>query len=142
MAAKKAKAGRSMSASVGFTPLIRQPIPGTFERGARVRISKGRVVDEKREHEQIPEDQRIPIDEDVSGLEGNVIGPPYESKGKLHVPVEVGTGGLLGVPEDRLEPVRSAGTMSGERIVMGFNRRYEAGYDRAFAKKRSKSRRH
>jgi len=142
MAAKaKAKAGKSMSASVGFTPLIRQPIPGTFESGARVRISKGRVVDEKREHEQIPPDQRIPIDEDVSGLEGNIIGPPYESKGKLHVPVEVGTGGLLGVPEDRLEPVRTA-TMSGERFVTGFSRRYGAGYDRAFAKKRSKTRRH
>jgi hypothetical protein len=115
----------------------RELLPGT-----RVKIAKrSHVVDRERAHENLPPEERIPIEAEVTGLEGTVMSTPYESPskgGEICVPIEVGSGAVLGVPENRLEPVGPARGHSGSgRVATGSNPRYAAGWDRVFGRRKS-----
>jgi hypothetical protein len=80
-----------------------------FGTGETVRVAgKSHVIDRERAHEQIPDSEKIPIEAEVTGLEGTIIGAPYASPAKdgdYCVPIELATGAVLGVPTDRLERV-------------------------------------
>lgn len=107
--------------------------------GTRVKIARrSHVIDRERAHENLAPEDRVPIEEEVTGLEGTVMSTPYESPskgGEVCVPIEVGAGAVLGVPEDRLEPV---GPARGGRVTTGSNPRYAAGWDRVFGRKKRK----
>lgn len=102
-----------------------------FGIGESVRVSKkSRVVDKDRAGEGSPPGTLEPIDQDVTGLEGEVIGPAYESplKDGAHcVPIKLANEAVIGVPVDRLE--RPRGVSNGRS---GYDPAYERGYDRAF----------
>jgi hypothetical protein len=109
-----------------------------FAPGQKVRIAKKSfVIDKEREAEHLAPEDRIPIEENVTGLEGEIAAPPYESPSKgnaVHIPIRVPEGGILGVPEDRLEAVEPA-SVSGGRVATGFTPRYAKGWKRVFKKK-------
>ena len=77
-----------------------------FGLGERVKIAKkSRVVDTERAQEGLPPDDRPAIDQDVTGIEGEVTGIPYESreKGEVCVPIKLENEAVISVPESRLE---------------------------------------
>lgn len=79
-----------------------------FEANEKVRVrKKTHLLDKERKHEGIPKGvQAQPIDEDVTGIEGRVEGGAYQSPtkgGEWMVPIRVGNGGVISVPENRLE---------------------------------------
>ena len=108
-----------------------------FAPGQKVRIAKKSfVIDKEREAEHLAPEDRIPIEEDVTGMEGEIAAPPYESPSKgnaVHIPIRVPEGGILGVPEDRLEAVEPA-SVSGGRVATGYNPRFAAGWKKVFRK--------
>jgi hypothetical protein len=109
--------------------------------GTRVKIAKrSHVIDREREHENLAPEDRIPIEAEVTGMEGTVMSTPYESPskgGEVCVPIEVGNGAVLGVPENRLEPVGPAAGHHGRgRVATGTNPRYAAGWERVFGRKK------
>lgn len=75
--------------------------------GEKVTIrKKSTVVDESRTQEGYgpPEDRR-PINQDVTGQQGQVCGESYESPlkdGESCVPIRLRNGAIVGVPESRL----------------------------------------
>lgn len=81
--------------------------PVIFAPGESVKIAKkSRVVDKARAHENLPPEARVPIDMDVTGVEGEVCGTPYHSSdkgGEVCVPIQMRDGNVLGVPAKRLE---------------------------------------
>lgn len=89
----------------------------TFVAGDEVRIAKkSRVVDREREHEGLKDDERIPIDQDVTGTEGRVVGTPYASPtkdGETCIPIERNDGAVMSVPLRRLERVNRTPRVSG-----------------------------
>lgn len=79
-----------------------------FQSGERVVVrKKTHLVDRERKHEGIPKGVRAEaIDESVMGIEGSVEGGAYQSPtkgGAWYVPIRVGNGGVISVPENRLE---------------------------------------
>lgn len=79
-----------------------------FGMGEEVKIAKkSRVVDKERRHEGLAKKDRIPIDVDVTGVEGRVTAPPYwsEKRGQVMVPIKLPNEAVVCVPEDRLEKV-------------------------------------
>ncbi len=100
-----------------------------------VRIARESViVDEKREQEGLSEAERIPIKQDVTGLEGEIAGGAYESPqkdGEVCVPIRLTSGAVVGVPESRLEPADNGTIRAG-----GGDPLYDVGWDRVFGKKK------
>lgn len=83
-----------------------------FESDEKVRVrKKTHLLDKERKHEGIPKGVKAqPIDEDVTGIEGRVEGGAYQSPtkgGEWMVPIRVGNGGVISVPESRLERVNN-----------------------------------
>lgn len=79
-----------------------------FRTGEPVVVKKKtHLVDRERKHEGIPKDVVAqPIDENVTGVEGEVEGGAYQSPtkaGEWYVPIRVGNGGIISIPESRLE---------------------------------------
>jgi len=78
-----------------------------FAYGDRVRVAKkSRVVDKEREHENLSDEDKVPIDQDVTGLEGEVTGESYASTtkpGEYCVPIKLPNEAVIAVPEKRLE---------------------------------------
>jgi hypothetical protein len=97
-----------------------------FGMGEKVRISKkSRVVDRARSMES----DKSPIDQDVTGAEGEVTAAPYESPlkdGECCVPIKLASGAVVGVPESRLEPA------SVSRSRAGYSRRYAEEHEKVF----------
>lgn len=76
--------------------------------GEKIRVQKKTwLVDKERQHEGIPKGvEAQPIEENVTGIEGRVASSAYQSPtkgGAWHVPVEVGSGGIISVPVERIE---------------------------------------
>lgn len=95
-----------------------------FRNGEQVVVKKKtHLLDKERKHEGIPRDKKTgkflvpvqPIDEDVTGIEGEVESGAYlnAQRGEFMVPIRVGNGGVIAVPESRLE--RAANTPTLER---------------------------
>lgn len=105
--------------------------------GQRVRVAKkSRVVDEHRAGEGAPPDTLGPIDQDVTGVEGEVCGPAYESpiKNGAHcVPIKLDNEAVIGVPVDRLEQPSGV-----SKSRAGYDRAYERGYEKAFGVRKNK----
>ena len=87
-----------------------------FKAGEEVRISKKSwVVDRERKHEG--PGNLAPIEDQITGLTGRVTGQTYASPvkdGEPHIMIQVGKGGLLGVPSDRLERTMRSTSMEHE----------------------------
>lgn len=110
-----------------------------FGMGGKVRIAKkSRVVDKGRAHEGLSEEDKHPIDQDVTGEEGEICGGEYQSTtkdGEYCVPIKLKNGAVVGVPETRLEPVQA-----GRAPRSGYSRRYSENIEKIFKnKKRNKS---
>lgn len=110
---------------------VEEATPKFLGLGERVRVArKSRVVDPHRAGEGVAPDVLDPIDQDVTGVEGEVCGPAYESPikdGARCVPIKLANEAVIGVPEDRLERPRGE-----SRSRAGYDRAYERGYDEAF----------
>lgn len=86
-----------------------------FSVGEKVVVKKKtHLLDKERAHEGIPRDKKTgkflthvePIDENVTGIEGEVESGAYASPtkgGEWYVPMRLPTGGVISVPESRLE---------------------------------------
>lgn len=77
-----------------------------FDMGQKVKIAKkSRVVDKERLNEGLSPDDRVPIDQDVTGVEGEVCAPSYynEKRGEYLVPIKLPNEAIVCVPEQRLE---------------------------------------
>ncbi len=101
--------------------------------GDSVKVAKKSVVvDKDRIQEGLPEDQRTPLESDVTGVTGSVCGTPYFSKekGEMCVPVTLRSGAVIGVPESRLD------VPTGNPARIGYSRRYADQHDRIFGKKK------
>jgi len=105
----------------------------TFVQGDSVKIAKkSHVIDREREHENLPEHARVPIEDDVTGIEGKIAGTPYESPakgGEVCVPIELSSGAVLAVPESRLERVGQS-----KPAKAGYSSAFAAGWDAAMAR--------
>jgi hypothetical protein len=91
----------------GSEPTAVISAPVMFDRGEEVKIAKkSRLVDVARAHEDLTPEARVPIDMDVTGVQGRICGTPYHSTskdGEVCVPIELGDGNVLGIPASRLE---------------------------------------
>lgn len=101
-----------------------------FNAGEKVKVKKKtHLLDEKREHEGIPKGYHAEkIDEKVTGIEGEIAGSAYQSPqkgGEWHIPIRVGAGGIIAVPQDRLE--RENNTPRTERNPEGSRASMSAG---------------
>ena len=88
-----------------------------FGLGERVKIAKKSwVVDRERSQEGLPQDDRAPIEQDMTGQECEVVGVPYwsEQKGEVCVPLRLNNEAVISVPEERLE--RADRTRRKERL--------------------------
>ena len=78
-----------------------------FAAGELVKVAKkSHVLDVERQHEGVDPAGLPPIDQDVTGMEGEICGEPYESipkGGEVCVPIRVANGAVISVPEARLE---------------------------------------
>jgi hypothetical protein len=79
-----------------------------FQTGEKVVVKKKtHLLDVKREQEGIPKNVKAePIDENVTGIEGEIEGAAYQSPTKGNqwmIPIRVGAGGIISIPEERLE---------------------------------------
>jgi hypothetical protein len=78
-----------------------------FMTGEKVKVAKKtHVIDREREHEGATPGTLPPVEQDVTGMEGEICGEPYESQskdGEVCVPIRVGNGAIIAVPEKRLE---------------------------------------
>jgi hypothetical protein len=84
------------------------PVEGNrfFDMGQKVKIAKkSRVVDKERLNEGLSPDDRVPIDQDVTGVEGEVCAPSYYNakRGEYLIPVRLPNEAIVCVPEQRLE---------------------------------------
>jgi hypothetical protein len=105
-----------------------------FRIGEKVRVAKkSHVIDRERDGEGLAPEDRVPIEEDVTGYEGEVCSQPYESPmkdGTSCVPIRLPNDAVIGVPEDRIE-------REGEsRRSFGWSARAAATWDRVFGKKK------
>ncbi len=84
-----------------------------FAVGEKVRVAKkSHVIDRERANEGLADDDRIPIEQDVTGYEGEVCSQPYDSPmkdGTSCVPIRLPNDAVIGVPEDRVERVGEGG---------------------------------
>ena len=106
--------------------------------GDLVKVAKKSVVvDKERALEGIPEDQRTPLESDVTGVTGSVCGTPYFSKekGENCVPVRLRSGAVIAVPEGRLDKVPA-----GNSARIGYSPRYSRNHDRVFGGKKNRKR--
>ncbi|MGI0149550.1 MAG: hypothetical protein ACREDF_08485 [Thermoplasmata archaeon] len=80
-----------------------------FATGEEVRVKKkSRIVDQDRALENIAPENRVPIDQVVTGVQGMVCSEPYASPmkdGEYCVPIKLANDAVIGVPESRLERV-------------------------------------
>lgn len=95
-----------------------------FKLGERVVVKKKtHLVDREREHEGIPKDVTPEaIDENVTGIEGEVESGSYASPskgGEVYVPIRVGNGGIISVPEGRLERTQNTPSAKREPVERG-----------------------
>jgi len=77
-----------------------------FGLGEKVKIAKKSwVVDRERSQEGLPQEERVPIEQDMTGQECEVTGFPYwsEEKGEACVPIKLSNEAVISVPESRLE---------------------------------------
>lgn len=77
-----------------------------FAQGERVKVAKkSRVVDKEREFEGVDPASLPIIDQDVTGMEGEVYSESYysEQRGETLTPIMLGNGAVISVPEKRLE---------------------------------------
>jgi hypothetical protein len=77
-----------------------------FAQGEKVKVAKkSRVVDKEREHENVEPSTLPEIDQDVTGLTGEVYGESYYSdkRGETLHPIMLPNGAVIAVPEKRLE---------------------------------------
>ena len=81
-----------------------------FNVGEKVRVQKKSwVIDKERAQEGLPAEEKIPIEQNVTGETCEVTALPYwsEEKGEYCVPLKLPNEAVISVPESRLE--RSAG---------------------------------
>jgi hypothetical protein len=104
-----------------------------FRIGEKVKVAKkSHVIDRERDGEGLDPEARVPIEEDVTGYEGEVCSQPYESPlkdGQSCVPIRLPNDAVIGVPEDRIE-------REGESKSFGFTSIKAATWDRVFGKKK------
>jgi hypothetical protein len=78
-----------------------------YAAGEKVKVAKKtHVIDREREHEGSDPGTLPPVEQDVTGMEGEICGEPYESipkGGEVCVPIRVANGAIISVPEVRLE---------------------------------------
>jgi hypothetical protein len=107
-----------------------------FKIGEKVRVAKkSHIIDRERDGEGLPPEERVPIEEDVTGYEGEVCSQPYESPlkdGASCVPIRLPNDAVIGVPEDRIE--REGETSRS----FGWSAKAAATWDRVFGKKKKK----
>jgi hypothetical protein len=105
-----------------------------FKIGEKVKVAKkSHVIDRERDGEGLAPEDRVPIEEDVTGYEGEVCSQPYESPlkdGTSCVPIRLANDAVIGVPEDRVE-------REGESRTFGWSKRFAESWDRVFGKKKS-----
>ena len=94
-----------------------QPAARFFAQGEKLVVAKKSiVVDKERAHENLAKGAP-PIEQDVTGVTGEVCGDSYQSPGKdgeTCVPLRLGNEAVIAVPESRLERVdRSVGRSDG-----------------------------
>lgn len=106
-----------------------------FQIGDKVKVAKkSHVIDRERENEGLSPEDRVPIEEDVTGYEGEVCSQPYESPlkdGGSCVPIRLPNDAVIGVPEDRIE---RAGESKGRSF--GFSNVSAALWNSVFGKKK------
>lgn len=93
-----------------------------FNHGERVVVKKKtHLLDKERQHEGIPGDVKAEqIDENVTGIEGEVEAGSYASPtkgGEIYVPIRVGNGGVISVPESRLERMNNTPSARREPVM-------------------------
>lgn len=105
-----------------------------FKIGEKVRVAKrSHVIDREREGEGLAPEDRVPIEQDVTGYEGEVCSQPYESPlkdGTSCIPIRLPNDAVIGVPEDRVE-------REGERRSFGWSKPFADTWERVFGKKKS-----
>jgi hypothetical protein len=111
-----------------------------FKIGEKVRVAKkSHVIDRERDGEGLDPEDRVPIEEDVTGYEGEVCSQPYESPlkdGASCVPIRLPNDAVIGVPEDRIE-------REGERSrSFGWSARAAETWERVFGKKKKDTETH
>ena len=78
-----------------------------FKVGEKVKVvGKSHVIDKARDNEGLAPEDRTPIEEDVTGYEGEVCAQPYESPmkdGGECIPIRLPNDAVIGVPSERIE---------------------------------------
>ncbi len=114
-----------------------------FAVGETVRIArKSYVIDRERANENIPEDRKVPIEQDVTGVSGVVQDGDYpsEQRNEHMIPVEISPGVILSVPEKRLERARGASCPGFGRGIGALEQIERANEKREAAARRARSR--